>query len=89
MFRKYAANLQGNTHAEVALQFYWSRTSVWVFSGKFATYFQNTFSQEHLWIAAPGNFYLNFVFQYMKKTKTNNKNKTKQKAKSTTLWVLD
>ena len=27
-------------------------TSAWVFSCKFATYFQNTFSYEHLWTAA-------------------------------------
>ena len=29
---------------KVALQLYWNRTSPWVFSCKFATYFQNTFS---------------------------------------------
>ena len=28
------------------------RTSAWVFSCKFAAYFQNTFSKEHLWAAA-------------------------------------
>ena len=28
---------------KVALQLYWSRTSAWVFSCKFAAYFQNTF----------------------------------------------
>ena len=39
VFWKYAANLQENTHAEV-----WNRTSAWVFSCKFAVYFQNTFS---------------------------------------------
>ena len=27
-------------------------TSAWVFSCKFDAYFQNTFSQEHLWVAA-------------------------------------
>ena len=37
---------------KVPLQRYWNRTSAWVFSCKFAAYFQNTFSQEHLWIAA-------------------------------------
>ena len=36
---------------KVALQLYWNRTSAWVFSCKFAAYFQNTFSQEHLWRA--------------------------------------
>ena len=28
---------------KVALQLFWNRTSTWVFSCKFATYFQNTF----------------------------------------------
>ena len=37
---------------KVALQLYWNHTSAWVFSGKFAAYFQNTFSWEHLWVAA-------------------------------------
>ena len=37
---------------EVALQLYLNRTSAWVFSCKFAAYFQNTFSMEHLWVAA-------------------------------------
>ena len=37
---------------KVAKQLYWKRTSTWVFSCKFAAYFQNTFSQEHLWRAA-------------------------------------
>ena len=30
--------------SKVAKQLYWSRTSAWVFSSKFAAYFQNTFS---------------------------------------------
>ena len=42
VFWKYAANLQENVHAEV--RFYWNCTSAWVFSCKFAAYFQNTFS---------------------------------------------
>ena len=47
----------GSTHAEcdfnkVALQLYENRTSAWVFSCKFAAYFQNTFFLEHLWTAA-------------------------------------
>ena len=29
-----------------------SRTSAWVFSSKFAAYFQNIFSLDHLWTAA-------------------------------------
>ena len=31
---------------------YWNRTSAWVFCCKFAAYFQNTFSPEHLLMAA-------------------------------------
>ena len=31
---------------------YWNHTSAWVFSCKFAAYFQITFSEEHLWVAA-------------------------------------
>ena len=38
----------------IKLQLYWNRTSAWVFC-KFASYFQNTFSQEHLWVAASEN----------------------------------
>ena len=38
---------------KVALQLYWSHASAWVFSYKFAAYFQNNFSQEHLWVAVP------------------------------------
>ena len=35
-----------------ALQLYWNHTSTWVFSCNFASYFQNTFSKEHLYTAA-------------------------------------
>ena len=34
---------------------YRNHTSAWVFSCKFAAYFQKTFLQEHLWRAASGN----------------------------------
>ena len=34
------------------MQLYWNHTSAWVFSCKFAAYFQNTFSWEHLWVTA-------------------------------------
>ena len=37
---------------KIALQFCRNRTSAWLFSYKFAAYFQNTFSQEHIWTAA-------------------------------------
>ena len=40
---------------KVAKQLYLNRTSAWVFSCKFAAYFQNTFSMEHLWVAASEN----------------------------------
>ena len=40
---------------KVALQLYWNRTSAWVFSCKFTAYFKNTFSKEHLWMAASGS----------------------------------
>ena len=38
--------------SKVALQLYWNQTSAWVFSCKFAAYFQNTFSKEQLWVVA-------------------------------------
>ena len=41
---------------KVALQLYWNHTLTWVFSCKFAAYFQSTFSSEHIWKAASGNF---------------------------------
>ena len=37
---------------KVAKQLYWNHISAWVFSCKFAPYFQNNFSWEHLWMAA-------------------------------------
>ena len=37
---------------KVALQLYWNHISAWVLSCRFAAYFQNTFSLEHLWRAA-------------------------------------
>ena len=37
---------------KVAKQLRWNCTSAWVFSCKFAAYFQSTFSEEHLWVAA-------------------------------------
>ena len=42
---------------KVALQLCWNRTSPWVFSCKFAAYFQNNFSYEHLCVAASDKFY--------------------------------
>ena len=37
---------------KIALQLNWNHTSAWVFSCKFAAYFQNTSSWEHLWRTA-------------------------------------
>ena len=37
---------------KVAKQLYRNHTSAWVFSCKFAAYFQSTFSEEQLWTAA-------------------------------------
>ena len=39
---------------KVALPFYWNHFLAWMFSCKFAAYFQNTFSSEHLWRATSG-----------------------------------
>ena len=38
---------------KIAEQLYWNHTSTWVLSFKFAAYFRNTFSYEHLWRAVP------------------------------------
>ena len=40
---------------KIALQLHWNCTSAWLFSCKFVAYFQNTFSQKHLWTAASEN----------------------------------
>ena len=42
---------------KVALQLYWNHISALVFSRTFAAYFQNTFYQEHLWVAASECFW--------------------------------
>ena len=48
MFWKYTANLQENTHErnfnKVAKQLCWNEISEWVFSCKFAAYFQSNFT---------------------------------------------
>ena len=53
---------------KVALQLYWNRTSAWVFSCKFAEYFQNTFFKEHLWVAASESFYMGLKFYTLEVT---------------------
>ena len=42
---------------KVGKELYWNHTSAWVFSHKSAAYFQNTFSQEHLWTADSTNLF--------------------------------
>ena len=42
-----------------AIQLYWSHTSAWVISSKFAAFLQNIFSEEHLWRAASGHLNYN------------------------------
>ena len=37
---------------KVSKKLCWNHTSAWMISCEFAAYFQNTFSQEHLWTAA-------------------------------------
>ena len=39
---------------DISKQLYWNHTLTWMFSCKFAAFFQNTFSQEHLWMTASG-----------------------------------
>ena len=46
------------------LQLYWNHTLIWVFSCEFAAYFQNTFSQKHLWTAASDNSFFIFRCDY-------------------------
>ena len=48
-----------------SLQLYCNRTLAWVFSCKFAAYFQNTFSQEHLWMAASVQQFLTFCNSFL------------------------
>ena len=56
---------------KIALQLYWNRTSAWMFSCKFATYFQSTSSFEHLWTTAFVNVYEIhlFILCFMYKSK--------------------
>ena len=56
VFSKFTANLQ---------EIYWNHTSAFVFCCKFAVYFQNTFSSEHLWMAALDYLLLEPCQQYV------------------------
>ena len=51
--------------SKVVKQLYGNRTSVWLFSYKLVAYFQNTFSWQHLWVAA-SEFYMNNKFHTIK-----------------------
>ena len=44
---------------KVAKQLYWNRTSAWGFSCKFTSYFQKTFSKEHIWKVRDSNLLRN------------------------------
>ena len=64
VFWKCAANLQETPMAKcdsnkVAKQLYWNRTSAWGFSCKFTSYFQKTFSKEHIWKVRDSNLLRN------------------------------
>ena len=52
--------MQENTNDEVWFQ--QNRTSAWLFSCKFAAYFKNTFSQEHLLVAASEDGLIDWIF---------------------------
>ena len=64
----------------VAKQLYWNHTSTWVFSCKFAAYFQNKFSYEHLLVSVSEHlnvyclqllqFNIKFFYKYYFKTGT-------------------
>ena len=69
---------------KVALQLYWNRTSVWVFSCKFAAYFQNTFFQEQLWTAASGSKTRKYCKLWSIKERLQKKWKVKRKIKKLT-----
>ena len=62
VFWNYAANLQENTHIEV-----WFQQSC-----KFAGYFHNVFSYEHLWRAASGAIHLTVKYQIETMTNVTN-----------------
>ena len=67
IYSKFTA--EQNTHTKcdfnkVANQLFWNCTPAWVFSLKFAAYFQSTFSYKHLWMAA-----LQIVNYFCKKAK--------------------
>ena len=59
VLKKVAPKICWRTHMrewdfnKVANQFYWNHISAWVFSCRFARYFQNTFLQEQLWGTGP------------------------------------
>ena len=55
---------QSKAKQQTLLQLYWNRTLAWEFTCKFAAYFQNTFSYEHLWMTASEGLYLFYSLQY-------------------------
>ena len=55
---------------KAAKQLYWNRTSACVFFCRFAAYFQKTFSQEHLRVAAVSTMDLERFYEYCIKLKS-------------------
>ena len=60
---KVCSKLWYATFNNVTLQLCWNRTSAWVFSCKFAAYFQNTFFSEHIWMAASADSFTIFIIK--------------------------
>ena len=50
---------------KIVRQFYGNDASAWVFSYKFAVYFQKTFSLEHLWRTGSSRYSQFVQFSYM------------------------
>ena len=57
---------------KVAKQLYWNCTSAWVFSRKFAAYFQNTFFEEHIWMATSETYFLHGTYWIFKENWASN-----------------
>ena len=54
--KRCSENMQQIYRRKLLKQLYWNHTSAWLLSCKFAAYFQNSFSGEHLWVTASGSF---------------------------------
>ena len=47
----------------ISIKLLCNRASTWVFSCKFAAYFQNTFYLEHLWVAASDSYFSTYQYE--------------------------